>query len=94
MNSQNILKFWGSKLDLQLDSSEYYDYEISKTELDYDDLVLDLDNTIVYTGLTINTTGLSGTDCTRDTISLVEYNNTVNDASYVYLGLSWTIGSR
>jgi hypothetical protein len=91
MNSQNILKFWGSKLDLQLDSSEYYDYEISKTELDYDDLVLDLDNTIVYTGLTINTTGLTGTDCTRDTISLVEYNNTVNDASYVYLGLSWTL---
>ena len=91
MNSQNILKFWGSKLDLQLDSSEYYDYEISKTELDYDDLVLDLDNTIVYTGLTINTTGVVGTDCTRDTISLVEYNNTVNDSGYTYSALTWTL---
>ena len=91
MNSQNILKFWGSRLDLQLDSSEYYDYEISKTELDYDDLVLDLDNTIVYTGLTINTTGVVGTDCTRDTISLVEYNNTVNDSGYTYSALTWTL---
>jgi hypothetical protein len=27
MNSQNILKFYGSKLDIKLDSSEFYDYE-------------------------------------------------------------------
>jgi len=91
MNSQNILKFWGSKLDLQLDSSEFHDYEVYKTDLDYDDLVLDLNNSITYTGLTINTTGLSDTDCTRDTISLVEYDNSVNNSGYTYSALTWTL---
>lgn len=91
MNSQNILKYYGSRLDLQLDSSEYYDYEISKTQDDYDELVLDLNTPITYTALTINTTSLQNTDCVRDTISLIEYDNTVNDAGYVYLGLTWTL---
>jgi len=36
MNTQNILKYYGSKLDVKLDHSEFYDYQISKTELDYD----------------------------------------------------------
>ena len=91
MNSQNILKFWGSKLDLQLDSSEYYDYEISKTELDYDSLVLDLDNSISYTGLTINTTGMTGTDCVRDTISLLEVNLTSYITGSLFSGWSWVL---
>lgn len=91
MNSQNILKFWGSKLDLQLDSSEYYDYEVYKTDLDYDNLVLDLDNSISYSALTINTTGLTNSDCFRNTISLVEYDNTVNDSGYTYSAFTWTL---
>jgi hypothetical protein len=91
MNSQNILKFWGSKLDLQLDSSEYHDYEVYKTDSDYDELVLDLNNSITYTGLTINTTGLINKDCVRNTISLTEYNNTVNDSGYTYSALTWTL---
>ncbi len=91
MNSQNILKFWGSKLDLQLDSSEFHDYEIYKTDLDYDNLVLDLNNSISYSALTINTTGLTGADCVRNTISLVEYDNSVNDSGYTYSSLTWTL---
>ena len=38
MNSQNILKFWGTYMDLKIDSSEYHDYEISKTESDYNSI--------------------------------------------------------
>ena len=36
MNRQNILNFYGSKLDLKLDSSELYDYQLTKNEDDYD----------------------------------------------------------
>ena len=32
MNSQNILKFYGTRLDAKLDSSEFYDYEIDIRE--------------------------------------------------------------
>ena len=42
MNNQNILKFYGSKLDIKLDSSELYDYELSKVRGDYNVDVLDL----------------------------------------------------
>ena len=37
MNRQNILNFYGSRLELKLDSSELYDFELSKTQGDYDD---------------------------------------------------------
>lgn len=39
MSRQNILKFYGSKLDLKLDTSETYDFIIDSTE--WVDLVLD-----------------------------------------------------
>lgn len=91
MNTQNILKYWGTKLDIQLDSSEYYDYELAKTEVDYDELVLDLENSIPYTSLIINTTGLTNSNCTRDTITLVEYDNTINDTGYTYSAITWTL---
>ena len=51
MSSQNILKFYGSYLDLNLDVSELYDYEISKTSDDFDVLVTDLDTQITYSSL-------------------------------------------
>jgi len=51
MNSQNILKYYWSKLDLTLDSSEFYDFEISKTTNDFDVELIDLDNPIVYSSL-------------------------------------------
>lgn len=53
MNRQNILNFYGSKLDLRLDSSELYDFQISN-DIDYDMNLLDLSNEIEYTGLTID----------------------------------------
>ena len=61
MSSQNILKFYGSRLDLRLDTSELYDYEIGKTEYDYDGLVLDFDNEINFTGLTLSSSCITGT---------------------------------
>ena len=59
MNRQNILNFYGSKLDLKLDSSELYDFELSK-DVNYDSEVLDLTNEITYTGLTIDSSCYSG----------------------------------
>ena len=53
MNRQNILNFYGSKLDLRLDSSELYDFQLSN-DVDYDINVLDLTNEITYSGLTVD----------------------------------------
>lgn len=61
MSSQNILKFYGSKLDLRLDTSELYDYELGKTDMDYDPFVIDFDNEINFTGLTLNSNCITGT---------------------------------
>ena len=55
MNGQNILNYYGSKLDLKLDSSELYDYQLTTNEVDYDTDVLDLITPIVYSALTIDT---------------------------------------
>ena len=35
MNTQNILKYYGTKFDLKLDHSEFYDYELGNNEIDY-----------------------------------------------------------
>jgi len=58
MNTQNILKFFGSKLDVKLDSSEYYDYELSTTQDDFDANILDFNSLIIYNSLTIDSTCL------------------------------------
>lgn len=87
MNSQNILKFYGSKLDLRLDSSEFYDFEVGKTELDYNVDVLDLTKPITYSSLKIDES-LSNMDCVREKITLHEFDNTINDSGYTYSGLS------
>ena len=90
MNSQNILKFYGSKLDIKLDSSEFYDYELSKVDGDYDIDVLNFTTPITYTGLTIDT-NLEDFSCDRSTITILEYDNTVNNPNYIYSGISFTI---
>ena len=90
MNRQNILNFYGSKLDLRLDSSELYDFELSKTQGDYSVEVIDIDNPIVYSTLIINT-NLTDFTCNRTTITLTEYDNRVNNASYPYSGLTTTV---
>jgi hypothetical protein len=60
MANQNILRFYGSKLDLKVDYSELYDYELSKVQMDYNEEVLDFDTEITYTGLTIDSSCLTG----------------------------------
>ena len=52
MVGQNILRFYGSKLDLKLDSSEEYDFIIDKSEW----VDLQLDNSLLF-DLTVDTTG-------------------------------------
>jgi len=60
MNSQNILKFYGSKLDLKLDSSELYDFEMGGVENDYDISLLDFTTSINYDSLVIDSDCLTG----------------------------------
>ena len=90
MNTQNILKFYGTKLDIKLDNSEYYDYEIGKLDNDYNKDVLDLLTPITYTGLTINT-NLSGLSCVKSTITISEDNVSDLISDYVYSGISFTL---
>lgn len=61
MNTQNILKFYGSNLDLKLDSSEFYDYEIVKTAADFDDSVINFEEEINYSSLLIDSVCITGT---------------------------------
>lgn len=57
MNNQNILKYWGSKLDIRLDGSEYYDFELSNVDdLDLD--VIDYTKEITYSSLVIDSSCL------------------------------------
>lgn len=62
MNSQNILKFYGSKLDLKLDNSELYDFELVGTDSDYDKNLLDLTTggTITYDSLVFDSSCVNG----------------------------------
>lgn len=90
MNRQNILNFYGSKLDLKLDSSELYDYELGKVDLDFNSDVLDLDTEITYNSIKINNS-LSNMDCDKNTITLQEFDNTVNDEDYIFSGLTFTL---
>jgi hypothetical protein len=90
MNTQNILKYFGTKLDIRLDSSEFYDYEISKVEGDYDTDVIDLTQPILYDTLKISDT-LEDFSCVKDTITLIEFDNRINDPLYVYSGFSTTV---
>jgi hypothetical protein len=90
MNNQNILKFYGTKLDVKLDSSEFYDYELTKLDDDYNKEVLDLSTPITYTGLTINT-NLTNFDCLKSSIVLAEDNMSDLISDYVYSGLSFTL---
>ena len=87
MNIQNILRSYGSKLDIKLDSSEFYDYTIEKVDTDYNIDVLDLSTPITYTTLKIDQS-LNGASCSRNTIYLVEYDNSTNDLDYKYSGLT------
>jgi hypothetical protein len=41
MANQNILSFYGSKLDLKVDYSELYDFELTKVQDNFNAQVLD-----------------------------------------------------
>jgi hypothetical protein len=88
MNSQDILQYWGSKMDVRLDSSEYHDYELAKNEGDFNRSVLNFNKEINYGELRVNTTMLADAACRRDTVKLVEFDNRHNDELSDYMGLS------
>ena len=54
MNRQNILNFYGSKLDLKLDSSELYDYQLTKNDDDYDVNLLNTNIPLTFDSLIID----------------------------------------
>ena len=65
MNTQNIQKYYGSRLDLRLDSSEYYDLQIVRDSINDTIPLTDFPST----GLVIDTT-LTGHTCTGVTYSI------------------------
>ena len=77
MNTQNILKYYGTKFDLKLDHSEFYDYELGNNEIDYNVDILS-NEPIVYNSLKISES-LGNFSCHKNTISLIEYDNRNND---------------
>lgn len=89
MNTQNILGYYGTKLDLKLDSSEFFDYEIGKNETDFNTDVL-TNTPIVYSSLKISDS-LEDFSCEKTTIIFTEFDNRVNDPSYPYSGFTTTI---
>ena len=90
MNSQNILKFYGSRLEAKLDSSEFYDYEITKVARDYNTDVLDLYTPISYDSLKIDEV-LPNLQCSKTLINLSEDNVSDLIGGYIYSGLSITL---
>lgn len=62
MINQNILNYYGTKLDVKIDSSEYYDIELAGSHLDYNVNLLNhtTGGTITYTGLTFDSNCLTG----------------------------------
>lgn len=60
MNTQNILKYYGSKIDIVLDKSDFNDYELN-FDNDHDLQIIDYDKLITYSGLTIDSNCVTGT---------------------------------
>ena len=90
MNTQNILKYYGSKLDIKLDGSEFYDYELSSIPNDYNTDVLNIDVPIIYTSMTINETSTAFSPYTV-TVPRTEKGWTI-DLIFNRNGLPWWLG--
>lgn len=60
MNTQNILNNYGSFLDIKLDSSEFYDYELDSDLNDFNYDLLDLSTPIIYETLVIDSSCITG----------------------------------
>ena len=90
MASQNILNYYGSKLDIRVDYSELFDYQLSPVQGDYDTEVINFNTPITYSSLKINES-MSGYSCNINTISINEFDYRTYDSGYIYSGLSFTI---
>lgn len=86
----NILKYYGTKLDVKIDNSELYDYELSKIQDDYNKDILETTVPIQYDTLKIDDS-LLNFECVKNTITLIEYDNRVNDSEYPYSGYTVTL---
>lgn len=60
MNTQNILKYYGSKLDVKLDHSEFYDLELCGVNNDYDANLLDFSTPYLHDSLIIDSRCITG----------------------------------
>mgnify|MGYP000194545143 CR=1 FL=1 len=89
MNSQDILRNLGISLDIELDNSETYDYEIAGFDGDYDKKVIDFTNTISFDVGVENS--LNGHTTQKICIDLCEIDNTPNDPNYIYSGITQSI---
>ena len=90
MNSQDILRNLGIGLDIVLDNSETYDYEISTHDNDYDGSLIifgqthsSYENPKIVKDLTDDVPIINS-------ITLTEVDNTVNDPNYIYSGITQT----
>lgn len=59
MNTQNILNSHGVNIDLKLDSSEFYDYDLDHNKYDYNEYLLNLTKPIFYEKLIIDSNCLN-----------------------------------
>ena len=60
MNTQNILNFYGYKLDVRLDSSEFYDFELDNNLNNFNTDILDLSTPITYNSLILSSDCITG----------------------------------
>lgn len=88
MNSQDILRNLGISVDVELDNSETYDYEIAGFNNDYDPKLLDFTNSITFDTPILN--DLTNDDPTIENIKLCEFDNRINDVNYIYSSLTVT----
>lgn len=84
MNTQNILKYYGSKLDIKLDHSEYYDLELGKVDNDYDISLLDFSTPINYSSLVVDSNCITGTtlNTIKPWVIEIDKNNTSYDCDF------------
>jgi|TARA_R110000803_G_scaffold53097_5_gene109008 hypothetical protein len=87
MNSQDILRNLGISLDIELDNSETYDYELSSFDNDYDGKVINFNNSLIFDSVPINGS-LQDFSNSKNTITLCEIDNRVNDENYIYSGIT------
>jgi hypothetical protein len=87
MNTQDILRNLGISLDVRLDNSETYDYELGGFDNDFDGRLINFTSQLTYDTPIVN--DLSDDDFSRVTIKLCEIDNSSNDPDYIYSGITY-----